>query len=112
MFLLHQAVELTFRSILQCLTGCNIREHEIKVLKRHIRCYTPQLVSIFNEDNQQEKELLATLEKGYITTSYDNNYVVDASILPVLSERVKLFQDTPLQVVKRTIEEHLLKQRR
>lgn len=100
LFMLHQAVQLTCRSILRCLSGHNIKDHEIKILRKHVRRYAPQLVFIFNEDNEEEKELLATLEKGYIAIRYDNDYKVNANMLPLLLERVKLFQHTALQVVK------------
>lgn len=101
LFMLHQAVELTCRSILLSLNGHNVREHEIKILRKHVRRYAPQLASIFNDDNEEEKELLMTLEKGYIATRYDNDFKVDANMLPLLFERVKTFQDVAFQVAKR-----------
>lgn len=39
-----------------------------------------------------------------VTQQIPNLYVVDATILPVLLERAKLFQDMASRVVKRIIE--------
>ncbi len=100
LFMLHQVVELTCRTVLQSLHGRNLKGHEIRMLEKHIRRPAPELVSIFNEDTEQEKRLLDTLEKGYIDARYNNEFKVDKTILSLLFERVKLFQVTAYEVIK------------
>ena len=99
LFMLHQAVELTCHSIIVSLSGYDKKMHEIKVFKKHIRRSAPQLLPIFNEDNEQEKELLFVLEKGYIEARYNTDFKVESTVLTLLFKKVKLFQETAFKVV-------------
>lgn len=100
LFMLHQATELTCRAVLQSLNGDPIKEHKIRIFKKHIRRLALPLFSIFNDDTRQETELFDTLEKGYQGGRYDNDFKVNRDTLQLLFDRVKLFQTTAYEVVK------------
>jgi HEPN domain-containing protein len=107
LFMLHQAVELTCRSITLSLNGYEEKVHEIRIHKKHIPRSTPELLSIFNEENENDKKLLDILEKGYKDARYNYEFKVEENILPPLFEKVELFQNTALKIVKRITGEEL-----
>jgi HEPN domain-containing protein len=98
-FLLHQAVELTYRGILQSLNGCDKKTHEIRSLKKHIRRCAPQLNSIFPDDTDEEKRLLDILENAYLKARYDGQYNIPEDDLSKLFDKVIRIQETAKEIV-------------
>lgn len=118
LFMLHQAVELTCRAVLDCLGGYTIKEHALKILFRHLERHAPQLVRVFNgidvdddmeddvvdsADKDQENKLFHLLERAYIAARYDNGFDVDADAISLLLWKVKQFQNLAVRVVKTRI---------
>lgn len=93
-FMLHQAVELTYRITLQTLNGYDKNTHEIRILKKHARRCAPQLNIIFPDDTPEEKSLLDLLEMSYYDARYKEDYSITKEEVSTLSERVKLLLDT------------------
>lgn len=99
-FMLHQAVELTYRGILQCLNGYDKKTHEIRALKRHVRRCAPQLNSFFPDNTEEEKRLLDILENAYLKARYENEYILPEGDLPVLFERVTQLQEAATRIIE------------
>jgi len=99
-FLLHQAVELTYRGILQSLNGYDKRTHEIRSLKKHVRRCTPQLNNIFTDDTDEEKRLLDILENAYLKARYDNQYNIPDDDLSKLFDKVIRLQEAAKKIVE------------
>jgi HEPN domain-containing protein len=109
-FLLHQAVELTYRGILQGLGGCpnysgnrakdTTTTHTIRILQKLARCCAPQLNIVFPDNTGEEKRLLDLLEHAYADARYDNRYVVPKDDLSKLFDRVILLQGIAKNLVK------------
>ncbi|WP_298737639.1 HEPN domain-containing protein [uncultured Chitinophaga sp.] len=99
-FLLHQAVELTYRSVLQSLNGYDKKTHEIRSLKKHIRRCAPQLNSIFPDDTDEEKRLLDILENAYLKARYDSQYNIPECDLSKLFDKVMRLQETAKKIVE------------
>jgi HEPN domain-containing protein len=99
-FLLHQAVEFSYRGVLLSLNGYEKRTHEIHVLKKHTRRCAPQLGTIFSSNEQEEKRLTELLNSAYLSSRYDSHYEVSEIDLNIIFEKVKALQD----VCKRLVE--------
>lgn len=100
LFLLHQATELVCRSITKSLIGHEEKVHELKVQKGQIRRLAPELFCMLEED----KGLVDTLERGYVDARYNFNFKVEESMLPLLLEKVKGFQDKALEIVEERVQ--------
>jgi HEPN domain-containing protein len=99
-FLLHQAVEFSYRSILASLNGYDKRTHELHSLKKHTRRCAPQLATIFSSEAEEEKRLTELLNNAYLDSRYDTNYSVTENDLMIIFEKVKLLQDICKELVE------------
>ena len=99
-FMLHQAVELTYRGILQCLNGYDKKTHEIRALKKHARRCAPQLNSIFPDNTEEEKRLLDILENAYLKARYEDWYIVPENDLSSLFQKVVQLQEAATKIIE------------
>ncbi|GAA0564385.1 HEPN domain-containing protein [Chitinophaga japonensis] len=99
-FLLHQAVELTYRGILQCLNGYDKKTHEIRALKKHARRCAPQLNSFFPDNTEEEKRLLDILENAYLKARYEDQYIVTENDFSLLFKRVMQLQQAATKIIE------------
>lgn len=99
-FMLHQAVELTYRGVLQCLNGYDKKTHEIRALKKHVRRCAPQMNSIFTDDTEEEKYLLDILENAYLKARYEEQYSVQENDLAQLFQKVVCLQQTATKIIE------------
>lgn len=89
LFMLHQAAELVYRSILLCLHGCDKKTHEIRALKKYvIRCAHP-LIDCFPGTNENDQHLVAILDAAYVCARYDDGYSIGNEDAVCLFEKVK-----------------------
>lgn len=98
-FLLHQAIEFSYRGILVSLNGYDKRTHEINSLKKHSRRCVPQLSTIFSSNAEEEKRLTELLNNAYLASRYDTNYAVNESELSIVFEKVKILQEVCKELV-------------
>lgn len=90
-FMLNQAVDLGYRSVLENLNGYCKKTHDIRQhMKLAPRC-APALLHIFPDDTKEEKRLLDVLEAAYSGARYDNSYDLPVSTVNTLFERVESF---------------------
>ena len=92
LFMLHQASELSFRAIILVLTGYEVKEHRIEVLKKHTRRCAPELNKLFPADTEKEKALLSLLESAYLKARYTDNFTADTEDVLLLLDRVQQLQ--------------------
>ena len=99
-FMLHQAIELTYRAILRSLSGYDKKTHELRILKKHIRRCSPLLSNIFPDNTEEEKIWLDILEATYLQARYEDDYQIKETYMTLLFEKAKLFLATAEEVVK------------
>ncbi|WPV65964.1 HEPN domain-containing protein [Chitinophaga sp. LS1] len=102
-FMLHQAVELTYRGILLSLNGYDKKTHEIRALKKHARRCSPLLNNVFPDNTEDEKHLLNVLENAYLNARYGEQYDIPDNELPLLFQKVELLQTTAKEIVAKKI---------
>ena len=88
LFLLHQSVELIFRALILCLSGTEVREHSIAVLRKHLRRCAPAVCRFFPGDTEEEKTLLSLLDSAYCKGRYENGFAPGKEMLDTLFKRV------------------------
>lgn len=98
-FFLHQAVELTYRSILKHLEGYDKKTHSLKALRKYIRRSAPQLCSIFSESNDDEKQINKLLEDAYINARYENDFNIENEILSNIFDKATCLQGASLNLI-------------
>lgn len=98
-FLLHQAAELTYRAVLNHLSGYDKKTHEIRTLKKYVRCYAPPLCNIFSDNTKEESRLLDLLESAYLKARYEQEYLVSETDLSKLFNKVTLLLESAIAVV-------------
>lgn len=76
-FMLQQACELTYRSLLLSLRGKQIKCHDLVVLRKHLSHFVPNIIGVFDEDNDKELIMLTTIQEAYIKSRYDQTYTVN-----------------------------------
>jgi HEPN domain-containing protein len=80
-FMLQQACELTFRSLLLSLRGKEIKCHDLIVLRKHLSHFDPSIIGMFDKDEQKELNILTAIQQAYIKARYDQNYEINTSEL-------------------------------
>ncbi len=100
-FMLHQYLELWFRTVELFIMGKERKCHSIKEHQTYIKFFVPELGNLFNPDIGEELSLLRLLDEAYIATRYQNNYHINIAQIQKIREIAdrmdaivsKLFQD-------------------
>jgi HEPN domain-containing protein/predicted nucleotidyltransferase len=87
-FLLHQATESYYTSILLVFTGYKPKDHNLKYLNKRAISIDIRFQEVFPMRNKEEKDLFQLLKKAYIDARYKKDYTINISELNYLSERV------------------------
>ncbi len=75
-FMLQQACELSYRSLLLALRGKQVKCHDLVVLRKHLIHFVPTLIGILNQDENEEIGLLTRIQEAYIKSRYDQSYKI------------------------------------
>src|SRR5690606_21606809 len=100
-FMLHQYMELWFRTVELFTMGKERKCHSIKEHQTYIKPFVAELGHLFNTDIEEELSLLRLLDEAYISTRYQNNYHINIDQIQKIQEKAdrmyaivsKLFQD-------------------
>lgn len=89
-FLLHQATECFYYTILLVFTGYKPKTHNLKKLRKQAKHLSEELFLLFPvETSKQERHLFDLLKRGYIDARYRTDYFIDKEELFELIEHVK-----------------------
>jgi HEPN domain-containing protein len=89
-FMLHQAIEQTFITLLKLKTGWHVNTHNLDKLYRYccMVCYKlPEI--IFGDNKDRNKQLFYLLQRAYVEARYRSDYNVNAFELQAMEEMVK-----------------------
>ncbi len=75
-FMLQQACELTYRSLLLALRGKQVKCHDLVVLRKHLIHFAPTIIGVLNADQAKEIALLTSIQEAYIKSRYDQTYKI------------------------------------
>jgi HEPN domain-containing protein len=97
-FMLHQVVELTYKTMAQALFKKNKHSHHIKTHINTVTAFLPELSITFPQDNEAERDLLKSLDNAYLAVRYKNNFQIEPEILEILFERVDQLQKLTTEI--------------
>ena len=92
-FLLHQATERFYASVLLVYTDYKPKSHDLEKLDRQARKINVRFKTIFPHTTPEEERLFTLLKKAYIDSRYKMDYSISREDLEYLSDRVKKLRD-------------------
>lgn len=89
-FLLHQAAEHFYNTVLLVFTGYKPKTHNLDKLRHYAKHLSQELFLIFPfpVTNNEEYHLFNLLKRGYIDARYKDDYVITGNELQKLIERI------------------------
>ena len=76
-FLLHQAAENFYYTVLLVFTGYKSKTHNLRKLRKQAKYLSEKLFLVFPiENNKKEKHLFDLLKRGYIDARYRSDYII------------------------------------
>ncbi|MFC6858924.1 HEPN domain-containing protein [Zunongwangia atlantica] len=76
-FGLHQSIELSFRILEQFFCGKALISHSLKAHIEYLEVRIPNIRSLFNNDQEDEKELIENLDRAYNAARYTSNFYIN-----------------------------------
>ncbi len=86
-FLLHQAVENGYQSILVVFTGYKPCTHNLDKLRRYTNRFSIELAQLFPRYSGEDDRLFRLLLQGYIDARYKDDYSIDEEEMGKLIDR-------------------------
>jgi len=90
--MLHQVIELGYRSVEVLLIGREKISHSIRSHQKFLEAYDPELANIFDEEDESEMALLNLLEESYGAVRYEQDYRIEKDELLSILSRADLMQ--------------------
>ncbi len=88
-FLLHQAAETLFYTILLVHTGYKPKSHHLYKLRQQAKNHSEALYLYFNlKHSEEDQRLFDLLNRGYIDARYNDHYFISRENLAAMMERV------------------------
>ncbi|MCG8340832.1 MAG: HEPN domain-containing protein, partial [Cytophagales bacterium] len=103
-FLLHQATECYYDTFLLVFTDYRPKIHDIEELGDLARKVNAEISPAFPRSTEEEERLFILLQKAYIDSRYDMDYVITQEELEFLGERVKVLGALVEKLCKAQIE--------
>lgn len=91
-FNLHQVTEKLIATILLVFTRYKPKTHDLGKLIQLVASVKPEILKVFPQGSQKEKELFELLRKAYVDSRYKKDYVITAEELDWLYGRVQELQ--------------------
>lgn len=76
-FMLQQACEFSYRSLIMVFKGRNIKSHELVALRKEAMYHAPQVIGLFHPKPKKELRLLTLLQEAYVKARYEQAYDID-----------------------------------
>jgi uncharacterized protein len=102
-FLLHQATESLYSTILLVLTRYKPNTHDLEKLSKRVAGIKPEFLKVFPQGTEEERRLFELLRKAYVSARYNKNYKITSEELIWLSERVSILRDMTKEVCMKKI---------
>jgi len=90
-FLLHQATETAYKTVLLVFKNESPNEHYLWMLKDWVDKLAPKLKPIFKwkDDNEEKEKLFRLFDDAYIGARYDPNFIITTEELEFLGKDVE-----------------------
>ncbi|MDD5697366.1 MAG: HEPN domain-containing protein [Victivallaceae bacterium] len=102
-FLLHQAAERFYHTVLLVFTDYKPRTHDLTELGKRVDQLSGGFKGVFTQNTDEEKRLFELLRRAYTEARYDMGYKITQAELEYLAERVLVLQNLTEAVCKAKI---------
>jgi predicted nucleotidyltransferase/HEPN domain-containing protein len=92
-FLLHQAAERFYHSVMLVFTLYSPKSHKLSFLRGHAEEIAPELIEAWPRDDRFSRRCFELLRQAYVNARYSPHYKVSDEELTWLGERVAILQD-------------------
>lgn len=104
-FVLHQAAESFYYTLLLVFTGYKPKTHNLLKLRKHAKHLSEELFLLFPvETSKEEKNLFDLLKRGYIDARYKEDYIITKEELKMLIGRIQQMQKIVEKICSEKIE--------
>lgn len=91
-FMLHQAVELTFRALLESVMGKDLRIHSLLILGKFVAKTVPSISAFLSDKDSHGQNLLEILDGAYIKARYKDDFIISKKLVANLFSLCKNIQ--------------------
>lgn len=111
-FLLHQACENLYNSIILTFTLYSPKEHSLIKLSGKAKAHSLEPSKAFPRDTKEEERLFELLQNAYVQARYNPRFAVTKEDIEVLILRVELLRDIAKQCCEMRINEYEARRRK
>lgn len=105
-FLLHQVCEKLYNCILMVYTNYRPKNHKLKDLNGMVKRFSVELVTVFPQNTDAEKESFDLLCRAYIEARYNLDFKISHQQLEYLISRVEILRDITERLCREKIAEY------
>ena len=102
-FLLHQASESYYKTILLVFTNYKPKGHYLDSLGSMVCAFSPKFLTVFPMATDEQKKCFDLLNEAYVKARYDSHYKITKEQLERLADRVKILQKLTEETCKEKI---------
>lgn len=103
-FLLHQAAERFYHTIIVVFTGNKPKMHNLETLGRRAANMDGEFLKIFPRNTAEQDRLFKLLKHAYVDARYKKEYKITKAELEYLAKRVKILQRLTKKICRAKIE--------
>jgi len=104
-FMLHQSCEKLYNTILMVFTNYRPKSHRLQDLGGMVKRFSMELVAVFPQNTDDEKECFDLLCRAYIEARYNKDYKITREQLEYLISRVEILKEMAERLCKEKIAE-------
>ena len=101
--MIHQVIELSYRTAELLVIGREKISHSIRNHQKLMKPYVPEFAAVFNEDDEEEMNLLNLLDDAYRSVRYEHTYVIDREQFLFFIEKADVLEKLIAEVYKITV---------
>jgi len=91
-FMLHQATESFYNTLLLVFTGYKPKLHDLSTLRTMTNLYSEELPKIFTFDTKLKRRCFDLLQRAYVEARYSKHYTITIDQVEYLIERITELQ--------------------
>ena len=105
-FMLHQSCEKLYNTILMVFTNYRPKSHRLQDLGGRVKSFSMELVTVFPQNTDDEKECFDLLCQAYIEARYNKDYKITREQLEYLISRLDILKEMTECLCKEKIAEY------
>ena len=105
-FMLHQSCEKLYNTILMVFTNYRPKSHRLQDLGGMVKRFSMELVTVFPQNTDDEKECFDLLCRAYIEAHYNKDYKITREQLEYLISRLEILKEMTERLCKEKIAEY------